>query len=309
MYKATAPIRSDHAVATAPTGAAAYGCILDSVGGAQIDSICRSDDSQSFAVALYRAPAYELHIPALRVSRLSINLTAARVTGGVESERSRMFDASRHSMFFTPAGASMHWRKSSPNRHLNIYFPALSDADDGGLAEHLTDAGPMFNLSLPGSGTLVEQLTAEMSAPGPFTSEVVDCLARMLLVMLVRRQGRASSAQALSAQLLHRLEAYVEANLQRRIVVADLAAVAGLAPQVFARAYVRYTGRTPYQFVLAQRVAHAVELLRDSRFSLAEVALACGFSNQQHLTHVLTDRLGMAPATVRRVALHKTSGA
>ena len=307
MDSSSDSIRSDpRAGAAAPAGAAAYSRILDAAGGEQIESTCGALDRQSLAVALYRSPPYDLKVPALGVSRLSINLTASRVTGGVESERSRMFEASRHSMFFTPAGAPVRWRKASPSRHLNIYFSACLHAEEPGLAGHLQDVGPMFNVSLPGSGALLEQLAAEVAAPGPFADEAVDSLARVLLVMLARRRGRAPSAQALSPQVLRRLEGYVEANMQRRILVADLAAVAGVPPEVFAKAYVRFTGRSPYQFVLAMRVERAVQLLRQSRLGLAEVAAACGFSSQQHMTHVLTDRLGSAPAIVRRAALHET---
>jgi hypothetical protein len=128
--------------------------------------MCGSGERRSVAVGLYRSEPYDLQVPGLKVSRLSINLTASRVTGGVESDRSRTFDASRHSMFFSPAATSMRWRKPSPSRHLNIYFHPGLDADNDDLADHLEGAGPMFNVSLSGSGALVVQLAAEMSAAG-----------------------------------------------------------------------------------------------------------------------------------------------
>jgi AraC family transcriptional regulator len=41
--------------------------------------------------------------------------------------------------------------------------------------------------------------------------------------------------------------------------------------------------------------------LRDGRSSLADVALACGFGDQSHLTRVFTRLVGTSPGAWRRV--------
>ena len=146
-----------------------------------------------------------------------------------------------------------------------------------------------------------------MTTPGPFAIEAVDSLARLLLIGFASRRGRGSGPLRMSAPLLRRLEEHIDANLTRRILVADMAAVVGLPAQAFAQAYLRYTGRSPHQFVLARRIERATDLLRHSPFSLSEVAVACGFSSQQHMTHVLSDRLGKAPAALRNEALQKSA--
>lgn len=43
-------------------------------------------------------------------------------------------------------------------------------------------------------------------------------------------------------------------------------------------------------------------LLRAGRLPIAEVAMRCGFSHQEHLTRVMRARLGTTPAAVRRRA-------
>jgi AraC family transcriptional regulator len=40
-------------------------------------------------------------------------------------------------------------------------------------------------------------------------------------------------------------------------------------------------------------------MLRDTNASIAEVACACGFSSQQHLTATLSRRLGRTPRRLR----------
>ena len=288
-------------------GITAYGSLLGGAGGEQLALVCRPAEQPTLSVVLYRSPPYDLHVPALSMPRLSINLTASQVFGGVESERRRSFEAKRHSMFLTPPSAAVQWRKQSPSRHLTIYFRPQSHDDEGNCADQLQRCGPVFNVTLPESAALIERLEAEMTAPGPFATEAVDSLARLLLIGFASRRGRGSGPEQLSAALMRRLDAYVDANLARRILVADMAAVVGLPAQAFAKAYLRYTGRSPHQFVLARRVASATDMLRHSSLSLTEVAAACGFSSQQHMTHVLSDRLGKAPSALRADALQKTA--
>lgn len=282
-------------------GSAVYLRILSAAGGHEVRSVLRPDDAGAIAVTLYTSPAYHLQLPPLAVSRLSINLTTSHLTGGVDGERGRAFVARRHSLFFTPAGVASRWRKSSPSRHLNIYFGSSASIDEGpdNLGRRLQQGGPIFNLTLPGTGALIRGLAAETSASGPFSCEAVESLALLLLVQLARRRLETAGPQPISARLLAMLDEFIAANLAERILVADLARVAGLPAGQFAHVFTRYTGRSPHQYVLSRRVEGATAMLRHGRVSLAEVAAACGFASQQHMTQVLKARLGLTPAAVR----------
>ena len=278
-----------------------YGRILGAAGGQAVSSASRGPRPGSIAVTLYTAPAYSLELPPLTVARLSVNLTTSRVHGGVEGERGRSFVARRHSLFFTPAGIPMRWRKGSASRHLNLYFraPILLDESEAELGRRLQEGGPIFNLALPGTGGLIAGLAAELSGGSRFALEAVESLALLLLVQLGRRRLEARGPQPISARHLAELDAFIAANLAERILVADLARVAGLPPGQFAQAFTRFTGRSPHQYVLSRRVEAATAMLRYGRVGLAQVAAACGFASQQHMTQVLRARLGLTPAAVR----------
>jgi AraC family transcriptional regulator len=282
-------------------GATTYLRTLGPAGGQVVRSVLRVSDGGSIAAALYSSPAYDLQLPGLKVSRLSINLTASRVNGGMEGERGRAFLANRHSVFLTPAGAATRWSKSSPSRHVNIYFHSplvLDDAEDE-LGRRLQQGGPIFNVILPGSSALVDRLALELTEEGPFALEAVESLALLLLVQFVRQRLNPDGPRSMSAQQMTRLDEFIAANLGERILVADLAAVAGLPAGRFAQAFTRHTGRSPHQYVLSRRVEHATAMLRRGQDSLAEVAASCGFASQQHMTRVLRVRLGITPAALR----------
>jgi transcriptional regulator GlxA family with amidase domain len=48
----------------------------------------------------------------------------------------------------------------------------------------------------------------------------------------------------------------------------------------------------------------AKDLIRDTRLPLAEVALACGFSDQIHLTRAFARALGQTPGRRRASQVH-----
>jgi AraC family transcriptional regulator len=47
-------------------------------------------------------------------------------------------------------------------------------------------------------------------------------------------------------------------------------------------------GAAPHNWLLTHRIEVAKDKLRDGRLSLSDVALACGFADQSHLTRVFT---------------------
>ncbi len=281
-------------------GANAYEHVLGSAGGSELRTLMRGDRHATVCAAIYQSPAYDLQVPALPVSRLSVNLTRAGVSGCLDGEKRRSFETDRYSLFLAPAGAAASWRKDSPSRHLTIYFHADALHSNDEVAPVLPLAQPVLNASLPGTRQLVDQLAAELDHPSILSLEAADSLARLLLVGLARHLVQATTATCpITNNVLTRLREYVMAHLTERILVADLAKHAGLTPNHFAVSYREQTGQSPHQFVLALRLEHATELLRHSSMRLADVAYACGFANQQHLTNTMRRHLGATPSRYR----------
>lgn len=256
--------------------------------------------SSPVVVALYDSPPYDLAVPALTVARLSINLTASRVSGHVDERRVRTYDAGRHSLFLTPAGAQAHWRKATASRHLNLYFD--SKAFDGATLESAAlDAGqPLLNGHVPGLGALADEIALELQQGALLAAEAADSLSRLLLIRLARHAQRSKdAANPISQSMMLRLRDYIMAHLGERILVHDMAMVAGMSANRFALAFTTQTGQSPHRFVLALRLTHATQLLVHSGTSLADIAARCGFASQQHMTYTMRQRLGTTPGRYR----------
>lgn len=96
-----------------------------------------------------------------------------------------------------------------------------------------------------------------------------------------------------------RVLTFVDEHMGERLSLQRLAAEAGLSTHHFARVFREETGTTPWAYVRAARVQKARELLREDR-PLAEIALACGFCDQSHLTRAFKRNEGVTPGTYRK---------
>ena len=93
----------------------------------------------------------------------------------------------------------------------------------------------------------------------------------------------------------------MDANLDKEITIARLACDCGLSTSQFARAFRQSTGCPPHRWLLQRRIKRAQDLLLTSNKTLAEIARACGFSDQSHLTRAFGQTVGTSPGLWRRI--------
>jgi AraC-like DNA-binding protein len=92
---------------------------------------------------------------------------------------------------------------------------------------------------------------------------------------------------------------YMQAHLDARIVLDDLAAVAGLSPFHFLRQFQAQYHVTPHQMLMARRLYAAKQWLSQG-VAPVEVAMRAGLTDQAHLTRAFGRRYGVAPARYQR---------
>ena len=125
-----------------------------------------------------------------------------------------------------------------------------------------------------------------------------------LLRVSLDREGHPrneSSVQGgLAAWQAQRVVAYIESNFSLNLCVADLAGIVQLSISHFSRAFRKSLGQPPLVYVRVRRIRHAQVMMLNSRESLAQVALACGMSDQSHFTRVFRKVVGVSPSQWRR---------
>ena len=113
-------------------------------------------------------------------------------------------------------------------------------------------------------------------------------------------EGESQASSRLPPAHLLAITDFIEQSLDQGFGVGALAEMIDMPTQVFARSFVLATGQTPHQYVLSRRIARAQELLATGGMSLAEIAYACGFASQSHMTDVFRQKLGVTPGRYRK---------
>jgi AraC family transcriptional regulator len=152
----------------------------------------------------------------------------------------------------------------------------------------------------------------------PSTLERIGNLVRQAMVFLEKDQEVAmqclNDVSALLASESHDLRphvslarwqtkrtlAYIEANLPSKISTRQLAALVGFSQSHFARAFKRSLGLAPMAYVSSRRIERAKVIMRSTTEPLSQIALACGFADQSHLTRSFQRHAGMSPGLWRR---------
>jgi AraC family transcriptional regulator len=143
-------------------------------------------------------------------------------------------------------------------------------------------------------------LRSEREAGYPFGQLFVDSLAAAMAARLLRRQGHSPPASRcqLPKWRLHAVADYIEANLDRDLSLAELAAVAGFSVPHFKVLFRRTTGLSPHRYVVERRVERARQLLLKCAGSMGDVALDAGFTHSSHMVRCFRRVLGITPVDV-----------
>ena len=133
----------------------------------------------------------------------------------------------------------------------------------------------------------------------------LESLTNLLAVHLLRNYSSRilkslKTKQGLSKLKLNQVLDYIDANLGQEIRLADLAQVVSLNPSYFSSLFKLSTGISPWQYVTQQRLERAKKLLTRYHYSIAEIAVQCGFSSQSHLTHQFRKMIGITPNEYRQ---------
>jgi AraC family transcriptional regulator len=161
---------------------------------------------------------------------------------------------------------------------------ALAAAEGSALEAQLNERLSGYDQELLDLARTLVSESAGGYPNGPFYWNEV---ASGFIASLVARHTSEFESRArgmLGKDVLGRLRDYVIAHLDEPIEVAALAEVAGRSPFHFSRVFTRSVGMTPHRWVVHLRLQRAIELVRDGRSSLAEIAARTGFADQSHLS-------------------------
>src|SRR6202023_3162799 len=186
---------------------------------------------------------------------------------------------------------------------LGISDAALLASSDGAYGEVELRASRKF--ADPRLSAMVAAVHAEMVAGFPSGRLFLDSLEQAMAVTLVnghavRHRPVHTYRGGLGSARLRRIKELVHARMEDDLSLDEMAQSVGLSTAHFARMFRKSTGETPHQFVLRQRVERAKAMLRVPDVRVLDVAVACGFTTQQHFAQVFRDACGISPTGYRQ---------
>jgi AraC family transcriptional regulator len=218
-----------------------------------------------------------------------------------DQERSLVFLS--ESTAFHPRSGNIRVRADEV-RHGFIAFSYAKDFQgllDDRSTESLRRAGSRNNIRNETIKFLARYVRERLRRPERLEPLELQFLALGTYIETMRQLDSVTAAphNVLSDEEFARLSDYIEENLEGKLTCAGLSRAVNLPLRAVYNGVKLHTGRSLYSFVIEKRIERARTMLRHTRASIAEIACACGFSSQQHLTATLSRRLGRTPGGLR----------
>ncbi|MCG5480966.1 MAG: AraC family transcriptional regulator [Ensifer alkalisoli] len=201
---------------------------------------------------------------------------------------------------FVPAGAE----RVGFYRDVDLSYSAVWIDPELALPglELLRDMPVLVNRSDAVIGTLLRSLRTEMSLGHVPETVYVEHLVALIGLRMTSLEGSprlAASRGRLSRRKFERVRDYIEANIASDISLSEVAAIAGMPLDTFARRFKETTGRPPYAYILEERIRRAELLLRETGMAIGAIAFRLGFSSQSHFTTTFRRLKGITPRAYR----------
>ncbi len=263
----------------------------------------RSSSGMTLETEPFGDPAFDTvvigSITSLQMPRADANLIAFVQAAAKASRRTASICSGAFVLaeagLLTSRRATMHWAHAAEFR---ARFPDVRTQEDRIFINDgaiWTSAGMTAGIDL-----ILALIDSDL---GPEAAKTVA----KLLVMNQRRSGGQKQHSVLldMAPKSDRIElvlAHVRQNLRNPLSVDELAAVAGLSPRQFSRAFLAATGQSPAKAVERLRLEAARFMVEEGRHSVNVVAQQTGFEDRERMRRAFLRTFGVPAQELRRNA-------
>ncbi|MEC5408568.1 AraC family transcriptional regulator [Paraburkholderia sp. MPAMCS5] len=261
---------------------------------------------QGFGAELVNVSAGLHRIPAFKHHRVGVHVGAPVRARCLCNEKPHSRIQAHGDADVIPAGLDGQWSDESACTIFSVWIGedfARSTAEQ--LANKPGDARirPQFQMRDPRFQHLAWALRAELEADDTSDALYAESLCTAMVVRLI---GGAPSLddnkqrRTLAPKTAARVTDFIEAHLDCRLTLTELAALAELSVPHFKVLFRATLGVPVHQYVVQRRVERARTLLLQGRLSASQIALDAGFAHQSHMAHWIGRLLGMTPRELAR---------
>jgi AraC family transcriptional regulator len=214
--------------------------------------------------------------------------------------------ASKGDLFLIPPGVKTDIHVDNPHVIRVFALPSL------GLRALLQDARPnrdpfdfgrlhRGHFNDPQLQSLADQFWARAQSDDATSRLFADGAVLLIAAHLCRLADTPLVARGgLAPWQVRRCTDYLNDHACENVGLEELAALVGLSPFHFARAFKQSTGMPPHRYQMQQRIKLAKTLLELTEMPVTEIAFDVGYESSQALARLFQREVGLSPSDYRR---------
>jgi AraC family transcriptional regulator len=254
-------------------------------------------------------PAFDAYVPPMAGHIIGAYYGSEQRSSAVVENKILAARVHPGAMMVIPHGHDAHWSLSGPIEVSHVY---LTQQRLQACADLLLAGGRRVELLFrvgdvdPTAARILELLSQETTLSDPCSLLFVEQAIDLLGTQLVRRhsafggQIAPAARRGLADWQVKRVTDYMRDQLDQPIGLDELAALVKLSRYHFCTAFRLATGRTPHEWLTAERIARARELLGDPALRITDIALAVGYQTPSAFAASFRKATGVAPSEFRR---------
>lgn len=168
------------------------------------------------------------------------------------------------------------------------------------IVEFINGVYPLNRSILNTSEMYLEE--GRVNAPG--LPIMLESFSHNITVLLLRevKNNVVASKEMNSNNYIYRIKDvidYINTNYKDDCSLKELASIANMSSFHFIRMFKLSTGKTPYEYLLDERVDRVKYLLANKNLTIMAICLECGFNNVSNFIRTFKKRVGCTPSEYR----------
>lgn len=262
---------------------------------------------RGFGAELVSVAAGLHRIPALKHHRVGVHVGAPVRALCMCNERRYSRIQAHGDADVVPAGLDGQWSDESACTIFSVWFAedfARRTVEQLELKSSETRLRPQFQMRDPRFQHLAWALRAELEADDASDPLYAESLCTAMIVRLVGGAPMLDNKRrVLAPKMAARVIDFIEAHLDQRLTLTELAGHAALSVPHFKVLFRETLGMPVHQYVVQRRVERAKTLLLEGKLSASQIALETGFAHQSHMAHWMNRLLGVTPREIVKSSL------
>lgn len=201
-------------------------------------------------------------------------------------------------MFYAP-GQEHSQRTTTTCSYLTIVFDMDIDKEDAEFLKNKT-----FKVSQRDTEVLT-RFNKASNHYNHFTPMLLNSLVQMLVVSILTSSNDLAAnkpimtkmQQKYDNELLGEIALYIQENIYSQLNVEDICYHFSISRSTIQTLFIKNLNTTPKQYISDLRFAKAKQMIKDSTYSISEIARICGFSSIHYFSRVFKEKYGVTPTS------------